>query len=56
MPLPGLYQTGATTNPGGSITGIPGRNAARVVLADLGIDPDSVLCAGGVTTAGAVSG
>jgi phytoene dehydrogenase-like protein len=43
MPLEGLYQTGATTNPGGSITGIPGRNAARVVLSDLGIDPDTVL-------------
>lgn len=43
MPIPGLYQTGATTNPGGSITGIPGRNAARVVLGDLGSDPDSVL-------------
>lgn len=66
MPLAGLYQTGATTNPGGSITGVPGRNAARVVLADLGIDPDAVLCpvqAGdgtaphgvtGLTTAGAV--
>ena len=43
MPLAGLYQTGATTNPGGSITGVPGRNAARVVLQDLGHDPDDVL-------------
>lgn len=48
MPFPGLYQTGATTNPGGSITGIPGRNAAGVVLSDLGIDPDGVLCGAGV--------
>ncbi len=35
-PIPGLYQTGGTTHPGGSITGIPGRNAAQVVLRDLG--------------------
>ena len=28
MPIPGLYQTGGTTHPGGSITGAPGRNAA----------------------------
>lgn len=47
MPLPGLYQTGATTNPGGSITGTPGRNAARIVLSDLGTDPDGVLCGAG---------
>jgi phytoene dehydrogenase-like protein len=46
MPLAGLYQTGATTNPGGSITGVPGRNAARVVLTDLGGDPEQVLCGG----------
>lgn len=38
MPIPGLYQTGATTHPGGMVTGFPGRNAARVVLEDLGID------------------
>ena len=24
MPIPGLYQTGGTTHPGGSITGAPG--------------------------------
>jgi phytoene dehydrogenase-like protein len=36
MPIPGLYQTGATTHPGGSITGGPGRNAAWVILDDLG--------------------
>ncbi|MBM3528998.1 MAG: NAD(P)/FAD-dependent oxidoreductase [Alphaproteobacteria bacterium] len=36
MPIPGLYQTGATTHPGGSISGGPGRNAAAVMLKDLG--------------------
>jgi len=36
MPIPGLYQTGATTHPGGSVSGAPGRNAAAVILADLG--------------------
>ncbi len=34
MPIEGLYQTGGTTHPGGSITGAPGRNAATVILAD----------------------
>jgi phytoene dehydrogenase-like protein len=43
MPLPGLYQTGATTHPGGSVTGGPGRNAAWVLLDDLGIPFESVL-------------
>lgn len=38
MPIPGLYQTGATTHPGGSVTGGPGRNAAQVLLTDLGRD------------------
>ncbi len=37
MPVPGLYQTGATTHPGASVTGAPGRNCAQVVLADLGL-------------------
>ena len=36
MPIPGLYQTGACTPPGGSITGMPGRNAAAVILKDNG--------------------
>jgi phytoene dehydrogenase-like protein len=36
MPIPGLYQTGATTHPGGSVTGGPGRNAAAVMLKDFG--------------------
>lgn len=42
-PLPGLYLTGATTHPGGSVSGRPGRNAARCVLQDLGIDPARVM-------------
>jgi phytoene dehydrogenase-like protein len=43
MPVPGLYQTGATTHPGGSVSGRPGRNAARVMLADLGVDPAGLM-------------
>jgi len=38
MPIDGLYQTGGTTHPGGSITGAPGRNAAMVMMKDLGLD------------------
>lgn len=43
MPIPGLYQTGATTHPGGSITGGPGRNAATVILDDLGTTIEAVI-------------
>ena len=43
MPIRGLYQTGGTTHPGGSITGAPGRNAAVIVLEDLGHDPSEML-------------
>ena len=43
MPIDGLWQTGGTTHPGGSITGYPGRNAAKVVLSDLGIDPSDFM-------------
>jgi phytoene dehydrogenase-like protein len=43
MPIPGLYQTGGTTHPGGSVTGGPGRNAAIVMLTDLGHDPEEVM-------------
>ncbi|MGH2910263.1 MAG: phytoene desaturase family protein [Solirubrobacteraceae bacterium] len=43
MPIPGLYQTGGTTHPGGSVTGGPGRNAAIVMLTDLGHDPAEVM-------------
>ena len=34
MPIAGLYQTGACTAPGGSISGMPGRNTAAVILQD----------------------
>jgi phytoene dehydrogenase-like protein len=43
MPIPGLYQTGGTTHPGGSVTGAPGRNAAIVMLTDLGHDPQELM-------------
>jgi len=43
MPIPGLYQTGATTHPGGSVTGAPGRNAATVMLKDFGTSIDEVV-------------
>ena len=36
MPINGLYQTGGTTYPGGGVGGRPGRNAAMVLLKDLG--------------------
>ena len=35
-PISGLYQCGASTHPGGGVSGVPGHNAARVVLQDLG--------------------
>ena len=35
-PLPGLYMCGAGTHPGGGVTGAPGHNAARAILADGG--------------------
>ena len=41
--LPGLYPTGATVHPGGSVSGRPGRNTARRVLTDLGLDPSRVM-------------
>jgi phytoene dehydrogenase-like protein len=34
-PVPGLYQCGAGTHPGGGVTGAPGHNAAREILRDL---------------------
>jgi phytoene dehydrogenase-like protein len=43
MPIPGLYQTGATTHPGGSVTGGPGRNAAMVMLKDFGTSIEAVV-------------
>jgi phytoene dehydrogenase-like protein len=38
--LPGLYLCGSCCHPGGNVTGLPGYNAAQVVLADLGLAPD----------------
>jgi phytoene dehydrogenase-like protein len=35
-PLGGLYMCGAGTHPGGGVTGLPGRNAAREIARDLG--------------------
>lgn len=34
-PVPGLYLCGAGTHPGGEVSGAPGHNAARALLADL---------------------
>ena len=33
----GLYLCGASSHPGGNITGLPGYNCAQVLLADLGL-------------------
>jgi phytoene dehydrogenase-like protein len=41
--IPRLFVTGATTHPGGSVSGRPGRNAARTVLRSLGLDPMTVM-------------
>ncbi len=38
-PIEGLFLTGAGTHPGGGITGVPGRNAARVALGRMGVEP-----------------
>ena len=35
LPVAGLYLCGSGAHPGGGITGAPGANAAREVLADL---------------------
>jgi phytoene dehydrogenase-like protein len=34
-PLPGLYLCGSGAHPGGGVTGIPGHNAAHVVIGDM---------------------
>jgi phytoene dehydrogenase-like protein len=34
MPIEGLYLCGAGAHPGGGVTGVPGRNAAREILND----------------------
>jgi phytoene dehydrogenase-like protein len=38
--LPGLYLCGSSSHPGGNVTGLPGYNAAQVILADLGVAAD----------------
>lgn len=38
--VPGLYLCGSCCHPGGNITGLPGSNAAQVILADLGLPAD----------------
>jgi phytoene dehydrogenase-like protein len=43
MPIAGLYQTGACTAPGGAVTGMPGRNAATVILKDFGTSLEEVV-------------
>lgn len=35
-PIAGLYQCGSSTHPGGGVGGVPGHNAAREILKDLG--------------------
>jgi phytoene dehydrogenase-like protein len=52
MPIPGLYQTGGTTSVGGSVTGVPGRSAAIVMLSDFGHDPEEVMAGAGRARAG----
>ncbi len=42
-PIEGLYQTGSTTHPGGSVSAGPGRNAAMVLLSDLGSSLEETL-------------
>src|SRR5262245_21064201 len=38
--LAGLYLCGASSHPGGNITGLPAYNAAQVILSDLGLAAD----------------
>lgn len=40
--VPNLYQTGSCTHPGGSVSAGPGRNAAKVILQDLGYDFEKI--------------
>jgi phytoene dehydrogenase-like protein len=41
--IEGLYLTGSTSHPGGSVSGRPGRNVARTLLEDLGMDSSKVM-------------
>jgi phytoene dehydrogenase-like protein len=47
-PIEGLYQNGACTHPGGSVSGLPGRNCARVLLHDLGSSLEEAIAKKGV--------
>ena len=38
--VPNLYLCGSSSHPGGNITGLPGYNAAQVILRDLGIQAE----------------
>ncbi len=38
--IPRLYLCGSSSHPGGNITGLPGYNAARVILKDLGVSAE----------------
>lgn len=38
--LSGLYLCGSSSHPGGNITGLPGYNAAQIILSDLGLKAD----------------
>lgn len=42
-PIDGLYMSGASTHPGGGITGGSGRNAAQVMFEDLGLDFERIV-------------
>jgi phytoene dehydrogenase-like protein len=41
--IAGLFLTGSTSHPGGSVSGRPGRNTARAVLRALDLDPATVM-------------
>jgi phytoene dehydrogenase-like protein len=41
--IPQLYLCGSSSHPGGNVTGLPGYNAAQVILTDLGGKPDAVI-------------
>lgn len=43
LPVPGLYQTGSSTHPGGTVSAWPGRHAARAVLEDIQVDWRTVM-------------
>jgi phytoene dehydrogenase-like protein len=42
-PVAGLYQNGACAHPGGSVSGLPGRNCAEALLRDLGSGLDEAI-------------